>query len=176
MRSRVAGSVTVGGRPWATRSARTRSRIGHVPSASRGPRQRGHSVMPRRAYARGRLGAASGPQSQVSGMFAGAMAFPLLHELLMAGPGRGDLERLLPPEPPWMADGACREHPEVEFVFDENQRSSGRRRLAAAVAVCSGCLVRDECRAYAADDPSLVGVWGGTSSAERRLARASHVA
>jgi WhiB family redox-sensing transcriptional regulator len=63
--------------------------------------------------------------------------------------------------PAWMADAACREHPEVNFF-------PGRGRAAeSAKAVCRACLVREECLAYALEH-HLVGVWGGTTERERR--------
>jgi len=40
-----------------------------------------------------------------------------------------------------------------------------------AKKVCRHCLVRAECLAYAVDCPSLSGIWGGTTEAQRRLLR-----
>jgi WhiB family redox-sensing transcriptional regulator len=74
------------------------------------------------------------------------------------------LEQLLT-RPRWQADGACVEHPEISW-FSRAQAS-----LAAATAVCAGCLVTAECLAFAMADDSLVGVWGGTTPEERRRAR-----
>lgn len=69
--------------------------------------------------------------------------------------------------PAWMADGACIEHPEVEFI-PADQRPEDK--AAAARAICSRCLCRAECLSYAlADD--VLGIWGGTTSAERRKLR-----
>lgn len=42
-----------------------------------------------------------------------------------------------------------------------------------AKSVCALCPVRSECLLYAMERPSLVGVWGGTSSRDRgRMRRA----
>jgi WhiB family transcriptional regulator, redox-sensing transcriptional regulator len=68
-------------------------------------------------------------------------------------------------QPAWAADAPCREHPEVEW-FPERGES-----MAAAKAVCRRCPVRDECLSYAVADPTIVGVWGGTSGRERRRMR-----
>jgi WhiB family redox-sensing transcriptional regulator len=40
-----------------------------------------------------------------------------------------------------------------------------------ARAICAGCPVRDDCAAYALDNPGLVGVWGGMDEHQRELAR-----
>lgn len=68
--------------------------------------------------------------------------------------------------PAWHADAACREHPEVDWF----PASGGS--LAAAKAVCSACLVADECLAWALSlDEDVDGVWAGTSKRERRRLR-----
>lgn len=41
-----------------------------------------------------------------------------------------------------------------------------------ARAVCSGCVVRSECAAYALDSGQRFGIWGGTTERDRRRARA----
>lgn len=72
--------------------------------------------------------------------------------------------RLRPP--PWHADAACKEHTGVTFFPDEGpERRSGRVTLP-------GCLVREECLADALADAHCEGVWGGTTSAERRRVKA----
>ena len=43
-------------------------------------------------------------------------------------------------------------------------------------ATCEGCPVRTECLAMALADDSLVGLWGGTTEAERREIRRERVA
>lgn len=66
--------------------------------------------------------------------------------------------------PAFHADAACREHPAAVFA------DTGRpKALAAARAVCDGCLVRTECLTAALADPTLVGVLGGTSRREREV-------
>lgn len=67
--------------------------------------------------------------------------------------------------PPWMKDARCREHPEVDYFPARGQT------LDPARAVCRGCLVRDECAAFAIDNREQHGVWGGMSERERRAVR-----
>jgi WhiB family redox-sensing transcriptional regulator len=65
----------------------------------------------------------------------------------------------------WVEHAACR-GTGVGPYFPSGGVSAGPAR-----AVCAGCAVRAECLAYALTDPSLQGVWGGTSDAERRVLR-----
>ena len=66
--------------------------------------------------------------------------------------------------PAWHADGACLEHPELDWF-------AGRAvDQAEPAAVCRRCLVRDECLTFAVDNREQ-GVWGATTDAERRLMR-----
>lgn len=44
-----------------------------------------------------------------------------------------------------------------------------------AKKVCANSPVRDECYAYAIDDPTLTGVWAGTTEKERQRLRNGHV-
>jgi WhiB family redox-sensing transcriptional regulator len=67
--------------------------------------------------------------------------------------------------PDWHADAACREHPEVRWVGSDTSGPEVR----AANAICAECLVRAECLATAMDDPTLIGVWGGTTTRERQV-------
>lgn len=79
-----------------------------------------------------------------------------------------DFPVVIPKRPAWMADAACIEHPEVEFIPPS---TSSEDHATRARAVCGRCLCRAECLAYALADPTLLGVWGGTSTAERRAMR-----
>ncbi|GGX84006.1 WhiB family transcriptional regulator [Streptomyces minutiscleroticus] len=61
----------------------------------------------------------------------------------------------------WSERAACRAvDPEELFVEGAAQHR--------AKAVCSGCLVRTECLAYALDHRIEHGVWGGMTERERR--------
>lgn len=77
-------------------------------------------------------------------------------------------QTVLPPRPAWMADGACREHPEVQFIPLSPRTEE---HADEARAICRRCLCRAECRAYALADPDLLGIWGGTTTVERRVMR-----
>jgi len=62
-----------------------------------------------------------------------------------------------------MRYAACRGHPEVSWFPEPGQKSS------PAIAICSGCPVRAECLAYAAEIGVMgwFGVWGGTTAMAR---------
>ena len=68
--------------------------------------------------------------------------------------------------PPWSADALCKEYPELEFVLIAPGAPTEPLR-----AVCRRCSVRQECLAYAMADVTIEGVWGGTSTGERRELR-----
>jgi WhiB family transcriptional regulator, redox-sensing transcriptional regulator len=68
---------------------------------------------------------------------------------------------------PWQADALCQEPHYVELNwFPERGESTN-----AAKAVCSRCLVRDECLGFAIERGVAEGIWGGTSGRERRALR-----
>lgn len=75
---------------------------------------------------------------------------------------------LLPEPEPWRAQAACRGvNPDV-FFPDKGQS------VARARAICARCPVRDACLEYALAAGSNhvdVGVWGGTTTRERRQIR-----
>jgi len=69
---------------------------------------------------------------------------------------------------PWMDRALCREtDPNLFFPNKDIDGISAFR----AKAVCRKCAVKAECLAYAVADPSLQGIWGATSDAERRAIR-----
>lgn len=82
------------------------------------------------------------------------------------GTTAADLLDLLLSRPAWMADAACREHPELDFF-----PSRGQTRLTDLRDVCRGCLVRTECLDFSIDSREMFGVWGGLSERERRKVR-----
>jgi hypothetical protein len=67
----------------------------------------------------------------------------------------------LVPRPRWMARGACRWRPDIDFFAPTGNQER-------AIAVCRSCPVADECLAYALDRYETEGVWGGKTPAERR--------
>jgi WhiB family transcriptional regulator, redox-sensing transcriptional regulator len=67
----------------------------------------------------------------------------------------------------WMTLAACRGE-SCEVFFPENHRDA-----SPAKAVCARCPVTDACLEYALADPTTVGIWAGTTVADRvRIRRA----
>ena len=87
--------------------------------------------------------------------------------IVSVGGYRSTVEELLdlPRGPAWQADALCKEYPNLAW-FGKSDRSS-----KATKAVCSACLVRDECLTYAMADPNLDGTWGGLTHKERNQLR-----
>jgi WhiB family redox-sensing transcriptional regulator len=79
----------------------------------------------------------------------------------------GALLELLTSRPAWHADAACKEHAEVSWFPARGETGE------AAKAICASCLVAEECRAWAAGQDRLVGIWGGLSGHERRTGATS---
>lgn len=72
----------------------------------------------------------------------------------------------------WRHRAACRGLPVDLF----HPAPGEHRTTAEARAVCARCPVRQPCLATALADPTLHGVWGGTTGQERkRLRRAERV-
>ena len=68
----------------------------------------------------------------------------------------------------WMRQAACLDH-EPEVFFPPGP--SAFEHINEATAVCRTCPVVRDCLQVALADPTLVGVWGGTSEAERAALR-----
>lgn len=67
----------------------------------------------------------------------------------------------------WRADGACRGMDPALFYPDRGDLDAVRR----AKEVCRGCAVQEQCLAWALHACERIGIWGGTSEAERRALR-----
>lgn len=67
---------------------------------------------------------------------------------------------------PWRRDAACAE-PGPDLWFPGRGDS-----LKPAKRVCAGCLVVDECLAYADELEITSGIWGGMTPNERKERRA----
>lgn len=65
---------------------------------------------------------------------------------------------------PWMSPAAfCASHPHPDLWFP-----AGRYETAArAEALCGSCPVRTACLRYAIADPTLEGIYGGTTTKQR---------
>jgi len=68
----------------------------------------------------------------------------------------------------WRSMAACRDLASNVFFVDDPM---GVLEEQAAKAVCSQCFVTDDCLAYAITHNPPFGVWGGMTSAERRVVR-----
>ena len=66
----------------------------------------------------------------------------------------------------WHDDAACKDHPYPD-LWHPTPNSAGYE----AKAVCRVCPVLQACGAAALADPSLTGVWGGLTDAERARLR-----
>ena len=64
----------------------------------------------------------------------------------------------------WMRQAACLDH-EPEIFFPPGP--SAMEHINEAKAVCRTCPVIADCLRVALADPTLVGVWGGTSETQR---------
>jgi WhiB family transcriptional regulator, redox-sensing transcriptional regulator len=65
-------------------------------------------------------------------------------------------------ERPWVAYASCRDaDPEIFFPSTEDS-------VEAAVRICSGCPVREECLEWALDTRVRYGIWGGLTEKQRR--------
>lgn len=77
------------------------------------------------------------------------------------------LGALLASRPAFHADALCQEYAGRVDFFPEKGGDVGPAKL-----VCSRCLVKAECRAWAVEQgPSLQGVWAGTTGRQRRQMR-----
>ena len=78
-----------------------------------------------------------------------------------------ELEAVLK-RPAWHAEAACRGEGVDTFFPDSHEDPRN------VMAICVSCPVKTQCLNYALEDPSLKGVWGGTSARHRsRLRRQS---
>jgi WhiB family redox-sensing transcriptional regulator len=79
--------------------------------------------------------------------------------------------------PGWHDDAACRtgtirQRRAMHKLFFGGQGDHDQiARITAAKAVCARCPVRVNCLEWAIADPHLVGIWGGTTEAERERMR-----
>ena len=70
----------------------------------------------------------------------------------------------------WVFDGACtKADPELFFV--DPGSADGETSIKYAKWYCSKCPVMQRCLDYAMSSDKVVGVWGGTTAAERGIAR-----
>ena len=70
----------------------------------------------------------------------------------------------------WREQAACKDDPTPDLWFVP---PGDRHGIAAAKAICRRCPVAAECLAEAMANPSIVGVWGGTTENQRAKLRAA---
>ena len=69
------------------------------------------------------------------------------------------------PDLSWLDAGLCAQTDPEAFFPDKSGTNTDAKRT------CAACDVTAECLAYALADPSLEGIWGGTSVRERQAMR-----
>ena len=71
----------------------------------------------------------------------------------------------------WMDEAYCKPGSGIdgELFFPTRTEPNASEEVITA---CKRCPVKEECLEYALDDPTIVGIWGGTSAKKRRQIRA----
>lgn len=70
----------------------------------------------------------------------------------------------------WRDQALCMEVDPELFFPDRSGKyrmSVDGERETLAKSMCNRCPVKAECLAYAVDDPSIEGIWGGSTARER---------
>ncbi|WP_329213424.1 WhiB family transcriptional regulator [Streptomyces sp. NBC_01485] len=70
----------------------------------------------------------------------------------------------------WRQHAACR-HQDPDLFFPIGTSGPALLQTEQAKAVCRRCPVREPCLEWAMETDQTLGVWGGTSEAERRALR-----
>jgi WhiB family redox-sensing transcriptional regulator len=80
------------------------------------------------------------------------------------------LFRTSEPENDWRATAACKGlDPEMFFASEDLPNKQDRiEREATAKAICTHCVVRQDCLTYAIAAGERYGIWGGLNPQERR--------
>jgi WhiB family redox-sensing transcriptional regulator len=74
----------------------------------------------------------------------------------------------------WRGHAACL-HADPDLFFPISTAGPALRQVDEAKRICRACLVRAPCLAWALDQSTILGVWGGTTEEERRAIRAARV-
>lgn len=79
------------------------------------------------------------------------------------------------PPGPWVTDPAraCAPHPDIDPEWFFPKRDASHPDVVQALAICRTCpmSVLRRCREYALAEPSVHGIWGGTTARMRRQLR-----
>jgi WhiB family redox-sensing transcriptional regulator len=70
----------------------------------------------------------------------------------------------------WRDVAACRDS-DPNLFFPVGTTGPALDQIAEAKAICTGCLVQDDCLQYALESNQEAGVWGGYPEDERRRLR-----
>jgi hypothetical protein len=82
-----------------------------------------------------------------------------------------DLRKFLDSEALAWQDAACLDHPKLKWVGDLKQEDYAPNSIVKMLEICSTCPVRRECLMRALESRfETLGVWGGTTTIERRRA------
>jgi excisionase family DNA binding protein len=65
----------------------------------------------------------------------------------------------------WRAESECRRHP-TRWWFNGDHRET-----VLAKAICSGCVVREQCLEFALSRPDMFGIWASTTATQRATIR-----
>lgn len=85
---------------------------------------------------------------------------------------KGDQENLRPiyDDWAWQDKSNCRDVDSELFFLDLQVRGKSKRdKEKAALKVCRGCPVIDECLSHALTTPEFFGVWGGMTADQRNV-------
>lgn len=72
----------------------------------------------------------------------------------------------------WRAAGACL-HADPDLFFPIAVGTASASQVTAALRICDGCQVRQQCLDFAMQTGETHGVWGGTTPEDRIRARRS---
>jgi WhiB family transcriptional regulator, redox-sensing transcriptional regulator len=87
----------------------------------------------------------------------------------------GTMSLTLAPRPAWYDRAACRAFgPQIFYTEGHGAGWMSVQMVRRAKRICADCPVRADCLAASIDEP--YGIWGGTTSLERRHIRQGHVA
>lgn len=73
----------------------------------------------------------------------------------------------------WQAKAICADYPNAPEIFyqADSIRDTDNSLTVFAKNMCSNCPVKEECLAYALEYPDVRGVFGGTTSEDRKAIR-----
>jgi hypothetical protein len=73
----------------------------------------------------------------------------------------------------WMADAACRDHPNPDDFFPSSAGPAAQLQAAKAARVCASCPVQRQCGEHRSNTGATSGVWGGSYHNTKTLGASS---